>query len=255
MDADYERFARPKDDTAPQGVAAQLHLTAVRAPLSLEGGNLLSNGRGLCLTTTMLYDGNRERGHTEGSLRKVLRDFFGAQETVFLEPLSGEPTGHVDMFAAFTDANTVVVGQYDTAIDPTNAAVLNRNAARLARIRGPEGPLQVVRIPMPPRDGEQWRTYTNVVFANGVLLTPAYERIDPQGQRAAADTFQRLLPGWRITGIDVSGLIANGGALHCISMNAPRLARWPAFRPSRRPVNNPLGPVARTPVPARRRGG
>jgi agmatine/peptidylarginine deiminase len=252
IDAEYERFARPQDDAAPQVLASQFQLTSVRAPLSLEGGNLLSNGHGVCLTTTTLLERNRDRGFGEDHVRNLLREYFGAEETLILEPLTGEPTGHVDMFAVFTDPGTVVVGWYDPAIDPVNSALLDRNAARLAQVRGPHGPLRVVRIAMPARQGEHWRTYTNVVFVNGLLLTPSYGNSDPYGQRAAAEVYQRLLPAWRVTAIDVSGLITNGGALHCISMNAPRLVRWPAFRPAPLPA---LGPVAAMPLDSQRRGG
>lgn len=252
IDADYERYSRPNDDRAPHMVASLLRLPSVRAPLSIEGGNLMCNGRGLCLTTTTLLDRNQTRGYEEEDVRNLLRRYFGAEETVFLEPLVGEPTGHVDMFAVFTDANTVVVGEYDTQADPANAAVLNRNAARLAQTRGPEGLLRVVRIPMPPREDESWRTYTNVVFANGVLLTPVYDNLNDPGEWTAIETYRRLLPGWQVTGIDVSDLIGNGGALHCISMNAPRLASWPTFRGAPRPLQaHPLGPIAARPSPRR----
>jgi agmatine/peptidylarginine deiminase len=245
VDADYERFARPKDDSAPQALASQLRLTTVRAPISMEGGNLLSNGRGLCLTTTTLIERNRQRGHTEDEVCRMIREYFGAQQTIVLEPLAGEATGHVDMFAVFTDPGTVVVGQYDAEAEPENAAILDRNAARLASIRGANGPLTVVRIPMPPRNAGYWPTYTNVVFVNGLLLTPIYGSLDAHGQIAAMETYAKLLPGWRVMGIDVSGLIANGGALHCISMNAPRLVGWPASATlTRQPEISPLSPIA-----------
>ncbi|MBW3596647.1 MAG: agmatine deiminase family protein [Planctomycetes bacterium] len=245
VDADYERFARPNDDSAPQAVASQLRLAAVKAPLAMEGGNLLTNGRGLCVTTTTLVERNAERGYGEDDVSDLLHHFFGAVETVFLEPLSGEPTGHVDMFAVFTDPGTVVVGEYSFLVDPENAAILDRNAARLAQTQGPDGFLKVVRIPMPPHEGESWRTFTNVIFANGLLLTPVYDDLNNLGEREAVEAYRRLLPGWRVAGIDVSRLIGNGGALHCISMNAPRMARWPTFRAPPRPLKaKPLGPIA-----------
>ncbi len=109
---------------------------------------------------------------------------------------------------------------------------------------GSHGPLKVVRIPMPPRSDDHWRTYTNVFFANGLILAPAYGDLDPAGQRNAHAILQRHMPGWRVVGIEVSGLIANGGALHCISMNAPRLTRWPTFRLSPATPTRPPGPVA-----------
>ncbi len=137
IDTDYQRFARPRDDHAPHIVAAQLQVATVKAPVAMEGGNLLSNGQGVCLSTTVLLDCNQKRGYTEDHVRDLLREYFGAEQTLFLEPLVGEPTGHVDMFAVFANADTVLVGEYDPFVDPVNAALLDRNAARLARVRLP----------------------------------------------------------------------------------------------------------------------
>lgn len=244
VDPSYERFARPLDDAAPERLATLLRMSSLTSPLSIEGGNLLSNGHGLGLTTTTLLQRNRELGCSEDRVRNLLREYFGIQQAVFLEPLAGEPTGHADMFAVFTDPGTVVVGQYDPRIDPENAAVLERNAAVLGHVRGPDGFLRVVRVPMPSREGGIWRTYTNVVFANGVLLRPGYGELDPQQEHGVTDVYRRLLPGWKIAPIDVSGLIANGGALHCISMNAPRLLHWPASPETPSLDKTPLTPVA-----------
>ena len=52
----------------------------------------------------------------------------------FLEPLKGERTGHVDLFAKFMSADTIIVGRYDSDLD-RNAARLNRNVERLSAIR------------------------------------------------------------------------------------------------------------------------
>ena len=61
--------------------------------------------------------------------------WLGCDQTHFLETLEGERTGHIDLFAKFTQPDTVVLGRYDAATDPENAARMERNAARLARIR------------------------------------------------------------------------------------------------------------------------
>jgi len=252
VDADYLQFGRPLDDAAPSLVASARRLDLVPLHIDLEGGNLLSNGQGLLLSTTTVLEVNAAQGREVRDVEEFFRQFFGG-EVVFLEPLDGESTGHVDMFAAFTSADTVVVGAYDFDADPVNAAVLDRNAALLARLRLRDGRrLRVVRIPMPKSDDGVWRTYTNVVMANGVLVVPVYPESDAELDRAVVQTYRKLLPGWQVTPIDASEVIASGGALHCMTMNIPAEADGPAVETS--PGMKP--PVRRVPLRiTRRRGG
>lgn len=229
VDADYSCFDRFDDDCVPTALGESMKLPVVRAPLLVDGGNLLSNGQGLCIATYDLLDHNVERGWTEDGVRDAVMRLYGGTLTVFLKPLIGEPTGHIDMFATFTAPNTVVVAKYDAAVDPDNAAILDDNASTLAQIRTQSGPLRVVRVPMPARDDGNWRTYTNVSYANGTLMVPIYPGIDLQGQREALATFAQLLPGWQIVPIDAEEVAKLGGALHCVTMNLGPLAKLPEF--------------------------
>lgn len=229
LDADYTSRNRPFDDAVPLGLATHLKLSAVPVPLCIDGGNLLSNGQGLTLATEKILEGDPALLSDEQHVAALLKDFYGVQQLVLLESLSGEPTGHVDMFATFVAPNIVVVGECDEAIDLENAQRLNRNAERLAGLKTPAGPLQVVRIPMPPCEGPTWRSYTNVVFANGALLVPVYPQSDEAGRQQALATFAKLLPGWRIIPIDANSIATAGGGLHCVTMNLAGLKSLPAF--------------------------
>jgi agmatine/peptidylarginine deiminase len=228
VDADYERGTRSNDDSVPAMMAPLLRVPFLRAPINIEGGNLLSNGAGLCLTTYTVLENNIERGYDEEQVTDILKRHYGVSDVVFLEALDGEGTGHIDMFATFTSADTVLIGQYPPHLDPVNALRLDRNAERLSKIVTPFGPLKVVRIPMPPRqDDDIWPTYTNVLYANGCVLVPVYPDLDPDEREDALDTYRRLLPDWDVVGIDCSELIGFGGAVHCISKNLARVARLP----------------------------
>jgi len=221
VDGDYLQYGRPQDDSVPLALATAFHAAVVHAPAEIEGGNLLSNGRGLLLTTTASVGSNEEHGLGEAELRDMYRGYLGATQVVFLEPLTRETTGHVDMFAAFTAADTVVVGQYGKSDDPENAAILDRNAKRLVGLPTSAGPLKVVRIPMPSNKGDVFRTYTNGIFANGVYLVPVYPGLDARLERRALDVWRGQLPDWKIVGVDASTVIESGGALHCLSMTVP----------------------------------
>jgi agmatine/peptidylarginine deiminase len=209
---------RLKDAHASMALSRMLEITVAPAPFLLEGGGLLSNGAGLCIVSAGLLEKNRQFGYPESHVTNAIKRLFGATNVVYLDPLHGEPTGHVDLFATFTSSDTIIIGDY-RGTDPVNAPLLDQHARRLAGVKTANGPLKVVRIPMPPRREQYFRTYTNVVFANGTLLLPTYAEAPPELERQALEAYHRLLPGWKVVGIDCSELIVRQGALHCAVVN------------------------------------
>ncbi len=236
LDAEYLETDRPEDDKAPSELAALLRLPVAPVPLVCEGGNLLSNGQGLCITTSVLAARNAQRGYTAQKVSDILASYYGFRQIVVLKPLLSEPTGHIDMFATFVSPNVVVVGQYDPKIDPVNADILDENAAILAQGRTAFGPLRVVRIPMPSNHGGIWKTFTNVIYANGTLIMPTYGPAEQEAQKEAMATYARLLPDWEIVGIDATTVIKQRGSLRCVSINIPWLEHvFPAPSEFKRP--------------------
>ncbi len=236
LDFDYTRRSgdagRRLDDAAAIGLAQQLNVPVGRVPFEIEQGDLLSSGSGLLVTTTRLFNNNISRGFDAQTIDKSLSRMFGCETIVVLEPLQHEPTGHVDVFACLVDPQTIVLGEYQASEDPENARVLQRNADLLSTVRLPGGPLRVVRLPMSGRSDDVWRTYTNVVFANGTLLVPQYE--DAARDAAALAAFQRLLPAWQTVGVSAGSLIARDGALRCITLNVPKAAEGVAAKQGER---------------------
>ncbi len=222
VDAGYVYCDRERDDRVPGGVAAQFGASVIPSTLELDGGNILGNGHGLVLTTTSILEPESRETQDEALVRKTLKDLLGASQVVLLEPLKGESSGHVDMFAMFTAPDTVLIGYYDKDEDSENARILDRNAEKLSGLPTAAGPLSVRRIPMPSHEDGVWRTYTNSIFVNGALLMPDYEDVPGNVRETAIDALKRALPRWDIVPINVSGIIESGGALHCIAMQIPR---------------------------------
>jgi agmatine/peptidylarginine deiminase len=212
---------RPSDDQVPAELARLWRLPKDSAAIALEGGNLLTNGQGLLVATRSVQDMNAGVGRNEAYVRQVLAQHLGAREAVFLEPLAGEPTGHVDLFASFCSSETVIVGSYEKSEDAENAAILDRNAEVLRKTRTSRGVLRVVRIPMPSHGDGVWRTYTNVVYANGVVLVPSFAEKGRDVEARAMSAFAKELPGWRVVSIDAECLAELGGGLRCITMTLP----------------------------------
>jgi len=209
------------EDAAPAWVGWQFGLPTVAVPLRLDGGNFLTNGDGLCVTSSSLVDENSERGYGEEHVRALLRYAFASRQWICLRPLQREDTHHVDMFLTFVAEDVAVVARCDPLKDPVNAAILDEAAATLAGRPTSKGPMRVYRIPMPDSRDGVWRSYTNVIFANGVLLAPEYEDADPAERDAALALYAKLLPARQIVSIKADSLIKLGGALHCIATNVP----------------------------------
>ncbi len=216
IDAVYRLDA---NDRVPRTLAAELGVPRIRVPVSLEGGNLLWNGKGLGLSTTSLLEANRGLGHDDSLVNRTLQRLCGADEVIYLEPLEGTASNHVDWFAAFTAPNVVVIAEGDET-DPVNREILDRNARRLSGLATACGPLKVVRIPMPPRiKGAPLATFTNVVFANGVLLVPDWSWVSETMRQSVKETYERLLPAWQIVMIESDALGNNRGSLRCATVN------------------------------------
>ncbi|WP_442510803.1 agmatine deiminase family protein [Novipirellula sp. SH528] len=230
--------SRPKDDALPIVWANRTGSKLVSVPWTIQGGNLLSNGRRVALTTHRIFEDNRISFpkpwpglDPEVERRKMVIDEFtkhcNLTELIVLESLQNEATGHVDMFATFLAPDQVVVARVDPRFDPINAAILERNAARLERVVVEERPMQVIRVDIPPRQGTSWSAYTNVILANDLVLIPTFDSDPPEMVAAAQATYARLLPKHAIKTVDMSSLKELQGELHCLSMNLPAFAPVP----------------------------
>lgn len=243
------------DDSSPRLLAEMLGLRCINTPARIEGGNLLTNGRGLVVSTTTLAAENLDPPAVT-ALESTLADDLGLRRWVYLRPLEGEPTGHVDMFVAFVAPNVAVVGQMDPDADARNAAILDEAAELLAREQTPLGPMEVHRVDMPAPAEGVWLTYTNVVFANGTLLVPSYTGVDARIETRVRELYATLLPGWTIKPLACDSVIELGGAMHCLTMNIPAFVHLPAGLAGRPAMLSPgardLRPTRPRPVAAGR---
>lgn len=234
---------RRRDDAVPTLMGRYFGIDTFRPNLSTEGGNFMTNGEGLCVATEWLLEENPSLSASK--IREIKRDYYGCQETIILERLEGEGTGHVDMFAKFTARDTVLVGEYDRFQDPENAAILERNAERLANTRLDDGTyLRVVRIPMPRGTYPVYRSYTNSLIINDTVIVPFYDA-DRAGEDEALAAYREALPAnYRVVTVEAEDVIQWGGAVHCVTMG---YALDPVSPPSADPRPEPE-PV---PLPAK----
>jgi agmatine/peptidylarginine deiminase len=237
IDFTYPEQNRDYEDNFPMALAATFGMHYNHCALTFEGGNLLSNGDRVCVTSLRFLTRNQARGYDADQIGALLHEHFGFDRWVRLHELEGEPTGHADMFVTFCAINKAIVGLLRADDDPANAQILDDNAGILKGQETQKGPLEVLRIPMPSHSDGNWRSYTNVIYANGVVLVPQYPDVDPALDKIALDVYREAMPGWKVVGIDCSKLIAKRGALHCISRNIPSLGGPGEATPTERAAN------------------
>ena len=227
IDAKYqtrtERERRKQDEYFSMEMAKLLNLPVRSIPLMMEGGNMLSNGDGLILTSGKTIAVNEQQGNFKPQqIMSMFNDYMGAHSVYSFAPLIDEPNGHIDMFVTLLDKNIAIVGQVSPGVDPDSSRHLDETADMLASLNTTVGPMKVKRIPIPPKWGTDWRSYTNVIIANKLLLMPSYSDVDPAIENKAEAVYRSVLSSdWDIKRINCDNLVLHHGQLHCISYNIP----------------------------------
>lgn len=193
---------------------------AIDVPLTMEGGNFLSNGRGLILTSNTVEHANASR-YKRAQISQLIESVFSTNQWAALVQLHGERTGHVDLFATFLAPDFLLLGEVDKYDDKISSDALDNAAAKLDGLSTAAGKLQVARIPMPSSRDTYYRSYNNVIFANKTLLVPTFPAFDPKLDCRVLDMYREYLPGYEVIGIDLGELDKKGGGLHCLSTNVP----------------------------------
>lgn len=223
IDFEYTPTGFESENQLPLAFAATYGMKIKHCKLAFEGGNLLSNGRGLCISSTTLIDHNIDRYQSAQEIGDVLKNELRFSMWSYLPPLVGEPTSHVDLFLTIASPSTLVLASYDPADDPENSLLMDDHARQLAGIHVDGQPMKIFRVEQPPAKDGVWRSYTNVIYANGVVLVPQYPDVSPELDRRALETFAAALPDWKVVGIDASTIIGKRGSLHCLSLNLPSM--------------------------------
>lgn len=184
----------------------------------LEGGNLISNGAGLSISSKTIIRQNSGSLDLDG-IARILDKECGIAQWACATPLNGERTGHIDMLATFLTPNLLAVAECDPREDPNNISILNDLATAFEGLVTGAGKMRVVRVPMPFSGSGNYRSYNNVVFANGQLIVPIYPGLDPKLDRKVLAMYSEWLPGVNVKGIDCEELSLKGGSLHCMTRN------------------------------------
>ena len=206
VDHVYNR-PRPLDDVIPQVIGAEWGLDVHGMDLIHTGGNHMSDGLGMSMSTRLVYVENPSK--TEPEIHQIIYDYLGNDYTT-LEYIRSGGIHHIDCWAKFLSPAVVLVKDVppsDSTYDELNA----RADFLSTQISAWGVPYTVVRIFCPAGT-----FYTNSLILNDKVFIPLFG--EPEDS-AALQVYQDSMPGYEVLGY--TGSWANEDALHCRTMGVP----------------------------------
>jgi agmatine deiminase len=219
------------DDAAVAAfVARHAGVRRIQTDLVLEGGAVEVDGRGTAIVTeSCVLNGNRNPGVSKSQCERELKKLLGLQKIIWLPGIKGKDItdGHTDFYARFARPGVVVAG-YDPDPESFDHAVTKRHLEILREAKDAEGrKLEVVVLEAPSRVREKFVTdgfaagYINFYVCNGAVIGPEFG--DPKADAAAKSKLQRVFPGREVVQINIDGIAAGGGGIHCATQQEPRI--------------------------------
>lgn len=209
-------------------VAAQAGVEALPTDLVLEGGGIEVDGDGTALITeSCVLNRNRNPGWSKTDVEEELRPLLGLDKIIWLPGIAGKDItdGHTDFYARFARPGVVVAG-FDPDPESWDHDVTTRHLDILKRATDAKGrPLEVVVIDAPGTVRPEFESddfaagYINFYLCNGAVIAPEFG--DPEADAAARQKLEQLFPGRSVVQINIDGIAAGGGGIHCTTQQEP----------------------------------
>jgi agmatine deiminase len=211
-------------------VAQRAGVRRIQTDLILEGGGIEVDGHGTAIITeSCVLNANRNPGLSKAPCERELQRLLGLEKIIWLPGIKGKDItdGHTDFYARFARPGVVIAG-YDPDPKSFDHAVTKRHLEILRTATDAEGrSLEVVVLEAPSKVREKFANddfaagYINFYVCNGAVIAPEFG--DPQTDEAAKHELQRVFPGREIVQINIDGIAAGGGGIHCTTQQEPKV--------------------------------
>ncbi|MFO8066489.1 MAG: agmatine deiminase family protein [Bacteroidales bacterium] len=215
---------RPNDNMLPYNFANYKGLPLYQMTedpnrLVHTGGNLIIDGHGTAFSSKLVLSENSS--YTEAEIDNIMYEFIGIDNYVKMDELPYDNISHIDMHMKLLDDETLLVAEFPDGV--SDGPYIEANLQYLLdNYLTPYGrPYNVVRIPMVPSTtgnyppDSHYRTFTNALILNDLVLVPQYHDVTLNQQAIAI--YEEAMPGYDIVGINMENVIGASGAIHCIT--------------------------------------
>lgn len=206
VDHIYNR-PRPYDDVIPQVIGSEWGLAVYGMDLIHTGGNHMSDGLGMSMSTRLVYNENPDK--TEVEVDSIMLAYLGNDYTV-LDYIESGGIHHIDCWAKFLNPTTILIKDVSPGHPSYN--LLNARADYLSQQMSAWGqPYTIVRIYCP-----YGTAYTNSLILNKKVLVPVF---GSSYDTTALRVYEEAMPGYEVLGF--TGSWYDDDAIHCRAMGVP----------------------------------
>ena len=223
-----EKQVHDRDAAVAAFVARRSGATYIQSKVVGEGGGLEVDGHGTAIITESCYvNANRNPGLSRAQIETELKQRLGLRKIIWLPGIAGKDItdGHTDFYARFVKRGVVVAG-LDSDVKSFDHAVTRAHLEILKRATDVDGrPLEVVTLPAPTNTRTAFASddfaagYINFYVCNAGVIAPQFG--DAKADTAAKYTLERLFPGRAVVQLDIDGIAAGGGGIHCATQQQP----------------------------------
>jgi agmatine deiminase len=224
LDFDYPS-ERPHDNSVPQQLAEYMDIPVKHGDYYLEGGAIISNGRGLCAITEKSLD-EASVDQTSPEELAAFKQLLGCRGLAILSALTGETTGHADIIAQFLSPDIVAVAMVDQDESSKLSAELEETVESLVATASAIGQkLSIIRLPI-HIDGEYFYSYVNGTRLRNAYLIPSFRNVPLETELMAYRAIRSAIPEVKLIPVPADHMVQRGGAVHCITLGLS-LPRYP----------------------------
>lgn len=209
-------------------VAAILGVPLVDVGLTGEGGGVEGDGAGTIIANRSSWvNENRNPGWSEERIEMRLLELTGASRMLWADGVRGQDItdDHIDASARFTSPGSVII-QVPLETDGAWAEAASQLVdlfATTPTLDGAEYVVDVINDPESVRSSSSdlLTSYANYYLCNGAVIAPQFgdKTADDRARGVLADHY----PNRTVVQLDIDGVAAGGGGVHCATRQQPRV--------------------------------
>lgn len=212
VDFDYNR-PRPHDNKVSKQLATLWNVPYANSGLTLTGGNMMGDGKGVGSATYLVYEDNGCGSTPCATVDDAMKSFYGIDTFLTIADPTGNYIEHMDCWGKF-------LSEKDVLVDRPSATSRYRKQYDAAADFFERSGWTVHRVDIAGEDA-----YSNSLLLNGKAYVPISASSTPNAaDKAALSVYQKALPGFDIIGVaaDPNHPWENTDALHCRTRGLPK---------------------------------
>jgi agmatine deiminase len=233
VDFNFNGWGEKQDFKSDSRVAAMMagesDVELIETDICLEGGGVEVDGEGTAIITeSCVINSNRNPDWTKKDCEEELLATLGIKKVIWLPGVRGADItdGHTDFYARFTSP-CVVVAHFDPDKDSPENKLTLWQIEILQQATDARGKrLKVIPLESPSVVRERFENddfcagYINFYVCNKAVI--ATEFGDPKTDGLAKEKLQDCFPNREIVMLNIDGIAAGGGGIHCATQQEPK---------------------------------